>query len=249
MNKNKLYTKAEALVRERIGGFRKGTTDVSNWTHSIRVAELLEEYGCTDEVVIAGLLHDVVEDGGVTLDELSDTGFSERIVELVDLCSHSLDIKGSEKRWMTMMARLVEARDRDAWLIKTADLLDNLRSCHTMPREKQVFMRDVKGRIFLSLSKNAVGSHKLRGELKTQIQYAEEVELKKWYVEVLNLETGEVLWHYYLQAREKDVAQKLCMERFIVEQQDDLLLDTGGLVVSTIEEDTWEMKDRTRLED
>ena len=237
MNNKKLYTKAEALVRERIDGFRKGTSDVPNWTHSIRVAELLKQNDCADEVIMAGILHDVIEDGGVTLDELRDMGFSERIVELVDLCSHSLAIKGSEKRWMTMMARLVLRDDRDAWLIKCADLLDNVKSCATMLADKQVFMKEVKGRLFLGLAVGHIGEHPLWHDLNRCI--SDDHGLKRWYVEIVDLLSGKVLWHYYLRANSSEIAEQMCSKRFIEEQQDDLLLDTGGSFMTTVEEDTW----------
>lgn len=48
--------------------------------HPITVAEALE----TEEEQIVALLHDVVEDTPVTLEELLDRGFSKRVVQAVD---------------------------------------------------------------------------------------------------------------------------------------------------------------------
>lgn len=50
--------------------------------HARAVAEMLREHGA--EAVMAGLLHDVVEDTDVTLDDLRAGGFSEHVVTAVD---------------------------------------------------------------------------------------------------------------------------------------------------------------------
>ena len=76
MTENVLEQVAEQLVKTQISGVRKGTTDVPNWTHSSRVRDILRVHGFSDEVILAGLLHDIVEDGGVSLDELRKMGFS-----------------------------------------------------------------------------------------------------------------------------------------------------------------------------
>ncbi|HTF12317.1 MAG TPA: HD domain-containing protein [Asanoa sp.] len=54
--------------------------------HPRTVAAALVEHG--DEAVMAGLLHDVVEDCGVTLNQLRAMGYSERVVSAVDSVSH-----------------------------------------------------------------------------------------------------------------------------------------------------------------
>ncbi len=91
-----------------------------------------------------GLLHDIVEDGGVPLEELRAAGFSERVMRLVDLCSHDASIEGTDARWVVMIARLVQAGDSDAWAIKVADLADNLRDSGTMEVGRREWMRGVK---------------------------------------------------------------------------------------------------------
>jgi len=128
----RLRALAEELVQTRIPGMRKGTTDKAAYTHSFHVRDLLEEHGYGPEVCLAGLLHDIVEDGGVSLEELRAAGFSERVVRLVNLCSHDAAIEGTDARWVVMMARLVQVGDSDAWAIKVADLVDNLRDSGTM---------------------------------------------------------------------------------------------------------------------
>jgi len=160
-----LFASAELLVKERITGFRKGTTDVPNWTHSLRVRDALQKHGFSEDVIMAGLLHDIVEDGNTSLEQLKELGFSDSVILLVDLCSHNQSVAGTEARWLTMMARLTTANNPSAWAIKLADLIDNLRSCHTMPQEKQQFMRDVKGVIMMKLTEREMGESELWREL------------------------------------------------------------------------------------
>lgn len=161
---------AESLVQTHILGFRKGTTDVPNWTHSFRVRDILVSHGFSDEVCLAGLLHDIVEDGNVSLQRLKDEGFSDRVVELVDLCSHDNELVGGEVRWVNMMARLARVGDADAWAIKMADLTDNLRSCHTMSEDRQRFMRETKRPLVLALTHELLGGHPLWNELDKATQ-------------------------------------------------------------------------------
>ena len=151
-----VFTQAEELVRMRIPGMRKGTTDKPAYTHSFHVRDLLAAHGYGPEVCLAGLLHDIVEDGGMSLDELRAAGFSERVVELVDLCTHDASIEGNDARWIVMMARLVQAGDSDAWAIKVADLADNLRDSGTMRKERREWMVTVKVPLVSKLSKGLV---------------------------------------------------------------------------------------------
>jgi len=43
---SELFKLAKKLVTERIPGFRKGTSDVPAYTHSISVADSLQKIGC-----------------------------------------------------------------------------------------------------------------------------------------------------------------------------------------------------------
>ncbi len=60
---------------------RKGT-DVPYITHPVALAVMLIEMGCSDELIVAALLHDVIEDTPVTLSEV-EAEFGSRVAELV----------------------------------------------------------------------------------------------------------------------------------------------------------------------
>ena len=121
--------------------------------HSFRVATRLRRHGYRQDVVLAGLLHDIVEDGGTTLKELRDLGFSTRTVRLVDLATHDPNDTDKNRRWVLLVEKLRHANDREAWALKVCDLIDNLNGCATLPmEERRRFFLDVKGPIFLRLS-------------------------------------------------------------------------------------------------
>ena len=163
-----LLEKAKALVKERIPGTRKGS-DEPAYLHSIRVSDSLARFGFSNQVVIAGMLHDIVEDGAMSPEELRGMGFSDRIVQLVRLCTHDDMIEGGDRRWVKMMAGLIDADDKDAWAIKIADLTDNLKSSATMPADRQKFMREAKGPFLLRLSWIVMGKTAIWKKLKKAV--------------------------------------------------------------------------------
>lgn len=153
-----LLGKAQTLVKQKITGHRKGLPNIPTYTHSFRVLELVKKHKIDDEtaedIQLAALLHDAVEDGGVTFEELIDMGFSERTVELVRLCSHGETDMGKEARWLLMMAALVRAREEDAWRIKLADLTDNLTESKGLLPNKRRFMIETKASLMWHIAKN-----------------------------------------------------------------------------------------------
>ena len=168
---NNLLEKAESLVQSSIPGTRKGSTEPS-WMHSARVAAALSRHGFAEDAVLAGWLHDVVEDGGITLENLRTQGFSARVVHLVDLSSHEMHggdesrtTTQKDARWARMVARLERAADLDAWAIKVADLTDNLRGCVTLPEDRQAFFYEVKAPTYLALTAPLLKDSSLYAEL------------------------------------------------------------------------------------
>lgn len=160
---------AESLVRDRITGRRKGLPDLAS-EHSFRVRALVARHRGGDgheDVLLAALLHDVVEDGGVTPEELRALGFSARTVELVGLCTHPMSVPDVTERWVLMVARLIEARDADAWRIKVADLADNLSQCHALPPDRRRFMIEAKAPILLRV---AAADRSARRELEERLE-------------------------------------------------------------------------------
>jgi (p)ppGpp synthase/HD superfamily hydrolase len=169
--KSSEYDKAIALVKERITGHRKGLPNVPAYEHSLRVGELLRKQdGYDSNSALAGLLHDIVEDGGVSLEELKTRGFNDEIVHLVDLCSHDSNIKDSNTRWVNMVAGLANERNTQAWNIKLADIYDNLQDSHMLNPERRRFMLETKAPLLLALTKDKLGNTELWRNLQEKTE-------------------------------------------------------------------------------
>ena len=79
----------------------------------------------TDTELVAGILHDVVEDsdGAVTLDTLRAEGFPEAVVVIVDHLSKRV-VDGVEEAWADYIARVME--HEPAMRLKLLDLEQNM---------------------------------------------------------------------------------------------------------------------------
>ncbi len=113
---------AKAHARQK----RKATSD-PYINHLLRVAYSAAQAGFSTEVIIAALLHDVIEDTPVTYEELSRK-FPSRVVELVRLLSHWWDDQAPDHVKNAELPKYYAAilKDPDAISLKLMDRADNL---------------------------------------------------------------------------------------------------------------------------
>ena len=107
--------------------------------HPLAVAYKLAEMGSNLNVVAAGLLHDVIEDSTVTLEEVS-AQFGDDIASLVDSLTKLKKVKYSGgDRYAENMRKmfLAMASDVRVVFIKFSDRLHNLKTLYAQPRHKQ----------------------------------------------------------------------------------------------------------------
>jgi Guanosine polyphosphate pyrophosphohydrolases/synthetases len=57
--------------------------------HPLSVAIILADLEMDKETIVAGLLHDIVEDTDTTIDELKGYGFSDRVLDALRLMTHA----------------------------------------------------------------------------------------------------------------------------------------------------------------
>jgi len=95
--------------------------------HPKNVASFLEGWKQDEEVIIAGLLHDVVEDSEISLEEIKDK-FSERVALLVEGMSWIRNKETRIKDWDATHKKFAEIAKKDPALIliKAADLKSNI---------------------------------------------------------------------------------------------------------------------------
>ncbi|MDO4262177.1 MAG: HD domain-containing protein [Eubacteriales bacterium] len=113
------------------GALRKGSR-IPYLSHPVEAAAIVSEMTDDEELIAAAVLHDVVEDTDVTLQELAEY-FGERIARYVSCETENKRREQSpESTWMLrkqeMLTFLRETADRDAKMLALADKLSNLRS-------------------------------------------------------------------------------------------------------------------------
>lgn len=135
--------------------------------HPIEVARIcVEEIGLGPTAVICALLHDVVEDTDVTLDEINEK-FGTRIGRIVDGLtkldgSYNKDVTQAEN-FKKVLSTLVD--DVRVVLIKMADRLHNMRTLGSMPRHKQLKIAAETSYIYAPLA-HRLGLHAIKTELQ-----------------------------------------------------------------------------------
>lgn len=109
--------------------------------HPLKTAELLAEWHLDMTTIIAGLLHDTVEDGGATPEDLVNQ-FGAEIATLVSGVTtvSSLRLKGSHEDMFVESLRkmiLVMAKDLRVVFVKLADRMHNMQTLSALPADKQ----------------------------------------------------------------------------------------------------------------
>jgi (p)ppGpp synthase/HD superfamily hydrolase len=103
---------------------RKGK-EIPYIVHPMAVAILLAQSGASEEVILAGILHDTVEDTDITLENIKEQ-FGLAVADIVEGCSEPDKSKPWEDRKEHTLEALKTASD-SVWLVTCADKLHNVR--------------------------------------------------------------------------------------------------------------------------
>ena len=74
--------KAENFAAQAHKGQKRKNSNTDYIVHPVRVARILEDAGCPEEVICAGYLHDVVEDTSIELLDI-EREFSSEVMKIV----------------------------------------------------------------------------------------------------------------------------------------------------------------------
>jgi GTP diphosphokinase / guanosine-3',5'-bis(diphosphate) 3'-diphosphatase len=130
-----LINRAYVYTTLKHGGQKRHSGD-PYFAHPIEVAGLLTEYRLDGATIIAGLLHDTLEDTDATPEELREK-FGEEITDLVEGVTKlsKLEILSEENKQAQNLQKFILAMSRDVrvLLVKLADRLHNMRTIEHLP--------------------------------------------------------------------------------------------------------------------
>ena len=110
------------------------------FSHVFETAKILAEFGMGPTVVIAGLLHDIIEDTDITNENIKKE-FGDEILFLIEGVTKlgKLKYRGM-KRHIESLRKFFIATSEDIriLIIRLADRLHNMRTLEYLPQEKQI---------------------------------------------------------------------------------------------------------------
>jgi len=138
--RNKLSRRFDEALRfasKKHGGQTRKGTDVPYIAHLMGVASLVLEAGGDEDMAIAALLHDVVEDcGGAPMLEEIRRRFGSRVAHIVDGCTDAYTSpKPPWRERKEQYLKRLATEDSDTRLVSAADKLHNARAILTDYRE------------------------------------------------------------------------------------------------------------------
>jgi len=136
--------------------------------HCLNVAFILAELHLDSDTIAAAVMHDVVEDTEITLDELK-TKFGEEIAALVDGVTKigTIKYKSLEEQQVEYFRKMLlsMARDIRVILIKLADRLNNMRTLQYLDRKRQIRIAIETRDVYAPLA-HRFGISKIKQELE-----------------------------------------------------------------------------------
>ena len=126
---------------EKAKVFAKQQLSVDKYEHSLRVLEYAHDTakiymsGLTTEVLIVAILHDVVEDSDVTLDEIEEK-FGKYIRNCINVLTHEKEFE----TYPQYIDRVMDSNLPEAKAVKHADMKDHLTQKETLtPKLKEKY--------------------------------------------------------------------------------------------------------------
>lgn len=143
--------------------------------HPLSVAYMLAEWGSDFTTVIAGLLHDVIEDASVTREELEKL-FGRDVAFIVDALTKLAKVKipdiegkgfsSTERQVASILKLFLSSLDEPRILkVKLADRLHNMQTLQYLPPEKRKRIAEETLTIYVPVA-HMMGMGKIKGDLE-----------------------------------------------------------------------------------
>ena len=107
--------------------------------HSLRVAFLLYKMNYAIDLVIAAVLHDLIEDTRIIIANIQ-AEFGEHVGHLVDLLTMNENIENYTEQYIANFQKA--GLSKEALIIRCADILDNMQYIKRLPPEKQELVKN-----------------------------------------------------------------------------------------------------------
>ena len=169
---------------------RKGSIPMPYVSHVFAVAMIMADYTDDEDVIVATLLHDTIEDTDYTADEL-ETDFGGRVREIVESLSEPEDERDNNLSWLAQKKQYVKQLKKagdEALLICAADKIHNMRAIvEEYFDDHKRFMSEFKGtledRVVMYQDISNVLNRRLKNDILSEFNHVFE-EYKNFVTDV-----------------------------------------------------------------
>lgn len=134
--------------------------------HPVQVAKIIIDMGMDTDSIIAGILHDIVEDTFITIADI-EYNFGKSVANLVDGVTKLKKLPNGTKQQDESIRKMMLAMSKDirVIIIKLADRLHNMKTLNFVPEEKQLRVSKETLAIYAPLA-HRLGMAKIKSELE-----------------------------------------------------------------------------------
>jgi (p)ppGpp synthase/HD superfamily hydrolase len=151
---------------------RKGSVPIPYVSHLFAVAMIVADYTEDEDVIIATLLHDTLEDTDYTSEELQDD-FGGKVREIVESVSEPQNTEFQSLSWRDQKeqyAKLLRKAPQEALIVAAADKIHNMRAIVEEYYDDHVrFMADFQGsledRVFMYQDISNIMNRSLKNDI------------------------------------------------------------------------------------
>lgn len=183
-----LIQKAYIFAKTGHGNQKRHSGD-PYFSHPVAVAEILADLKLDEASIATALLHDLVEDTEITLDEIEEK-FGEQIAKLVDGVTKLKKIESipTSERVAENFRKLTLAMSQDirVLLIKLADRLHNMRTLYYVPSKEKKVKKAVESMEIYAPLAARIGLNKIKDELQELAFEIIDPETRSFIIERLN---------------------------------------------------------------
>jgi len=130
-------------------GDQKRKSGESYYSHPLEVAYMISDYNLKTDVIVASILHDIVEDTDVTVEMIERT-FGQRIAEMVDRLTRDRP-DGTKLSVAQVLINAYQKQDEEVLLIKLFDRLHNIQTMDSLSDAKKIQNAEEVIRSFLPI--------------------------------------------------------------------------------------------------